>query len=132
MLQIIQNEPGLQPFEQALQARHDYAESKVKELTGGKKKLAPWASGYLYFGLHHLNPGWVLREWAPNATAIYVKGDFNNWEKNENYRLYPVGNGVWEGYFTEEQIRHGQHYKLLVEWLGGYGECGACKARRRQ
>ena len=73
MLQIIQNEPGLQPFEQALEARHDYAERKIKELTGGKKKLAPWATGYLYFGLHHLNPGWVLREWAPNATAIYLK-----------------------------------------------------------
>ena len=97
MLQIVQDEPGLQPYEQALQARQDYAERKVKELTGGKKKLAPWADGYLYFGLHHMNPGWVMREWAPNATAIYIKGDFNNWQKSEDYRLYPVGNGVWEG-----------------------------------
>ena len=40
MLQIVQDEPGLQPYEQALQARQDYAERKVKELTGGKKKLA--------------------------------------------------------------------------------------------
>ena len=77
MLQIVKDEPGLQPYEQALQARQDYAERKVKELTGGKKKLAPWADGYLYFGLHHMNPGWVMREWAPNATAIYIKGDFN-------------------------------------------------------
>ena len=130
MLQIVQDEPGLQPYEQALQARQDYAERKVKELTGGKKKLAPWADGYLYFGLHHMNPGWVMREWAPNATAIYIKGDFNNWQKSEDYRLYPVGNGVWEGYLTEEQMHHGQHYKLLVEWLGGYGERIPSYARR--
>ena len=97
MLQIVQDEPGLQPYEQALQARQDYAERKVKELTGGKKKLAPWADGYLYFGLHHMNPGWVMREWAPNATAIYIRGDCNNWQKREDYPPDPVGNGVLEG-----------------------------------
>ena len=120
-LKLIQSDPYLQPYEGAVQARFDYANRKETELTGGQS-LADWASGYLFFGLHKTEKGWVLREWAPNATAIYVKGDANNWQKDESYRLQPIGNGVWEGKFTDEQLKHGQLYKLLVEWQGGYGE----------
>ena len=131
-LPIVARDPYLQPYEGALQARADYAERKEKEITGGAR-LADWASGYLYFGLHHKKPytdakgkkvagEWVLREWAPNATAIYIKGDFNNWQKDEKYRLQPIGNGVWEAKLPEEAMRHEQLYKLLVEWNGGWGE----------
>ena len=120
-LKIVERDPYLQPYEGALRARADYARNKEAELTGGKP-LSEWASGYLYFGLHHTPEGWVLREWAPNATAIYIKGDMNNWSKDENYRLQPVGNGVWEAKLPENALQHGQLYKLLVEWNGGYGE----------
>ncbi len=121
MLKILEQDPYLRPFESAIQGRYDYANRKEYELTGGKS-LSEWANGYLYYGLHKTPKGWVLREWAPNATAIYVKGDFNNWQKDEAYRLQPVGNGVWEGSFSEEQMKHGDLFKLLVEWMGGYGE----------
>ena len=131
-LKIVERDPYLQPYEGALQARADYAKNKEAELTGGQS-LADWASGYLYFGLHHQKPytdakgkkvagEWVLREWAPNATAIYIKGDMNGWQKDEAYRLQPIGNGVWEAKLPENALQHGQMYKLLVEWQGGYGE----------
>jgi len=120
-LKIVEHDPYLMPYEGALQARADYAARKEAELTGGQP-LAAWASGYLFFGLHHTNEGWVLREWAPNATAIYIKGDMNGWQKDENYRLQPIGNGVWEAKLPENAMFHGQMYKLLVEWNGGYGE----------
>ncbi|MBO4665399.1 MAG: alpha amylase C-terminal domain-containing protein [Paludibacteraceae bacterium] len=120
-LKLVQNDPYLQPYEGALLGRLDYAQRKEREITGGAS-LADWATGYLYFGLHHTDEGWVLREWAPNATAIYIKGDMNNWQKDENYRLQPVGNGVWEAKLPESAMQHGQLYKLLVEWQGGYGE----------
>ena len=54
------------------------------------QSLSDFASGYLYFGLHKIKRSWYLREWAPNATAIYVLGTFNDWKKDENYRLYPL------------------------------------------
>ena len=134
-LPIVARDPYLAPYECALQARAEYAARKEAELLGeptptlpkGKEKdhaLADWASGYLYFGLHHdrANKQWILREWAPNATAIYIKGDMNGWQKDEAYRLQPIGNGVWEAKLPEEAIKHEQLYKLLVEWNGGYGE----------
>ena len=122
-LPIVARDPYLEPYEGALQARAEYALRKEAEITGGQD-LAQWASGYLYFGLHHdrHNKQWIMREWAPNATAIYIKGDMNGWQKDEAYRLQPIGNGVWEAIMPEDAIQHEQLYKLLVEWQGGYGE----------
>ena len=122
-LPIVARDPYLEPYEAALIGRAEYAARKEAEITGGED-LAKWASGYLYFGLHHdrKNKQWILREWAPNATAIYIKGDMNSWKKDELYRLQPKENGVWEAILPETAIQHGQHYKLLVEWNGGYGE----------
>ncbi len=130
-LKIIKNDPLLEPYAMALQGRHDYAVRKEKELLGrDNRSLSDFASGYLYFGLHKIKRNWFLREWAPNATAIYVIGTFNDWKKSENYRLQPLENGIWEGRFPEKAIQHGDLFKLLVEWNGGCGERIPAWARR--
>ena len=128
-LKLVKSDPYLQPYEAALLGRYEYANRKEAEITGGTP-LEDWATGYLYFGLHHTPDGWVLCEWAPNATAIYIKGDMNGWQKSEDYRLQPLENGVWEAKLPESAMRHGQLYKLLVEWQGGYGERIPSYARR--
>ncbi len=130
-LKLIKSDTYLRPYAEAIEGRYNYALKREQELTGGKT-LSEWANGYLYFGLHKIEGSkscksskvakWVLREWAPNATAIYMIGDFNNWQKDEAYRLQPVGDGVWEVVLNEDMIKHEQLYKLLVEWYGGKGE----------
>ena len=130
-LKLIQSDPYLRPFANAIEGRYNYAIAQEKKLTGGKK-LSEWANGYMYFGLHKVEGEvgsksskgvqWVLREWAPNATAIYMIGDFNNWQKDEAYRLQLTENGVWEITLEEDMLKHEQLYKLLVEWQGGSGE----------
>ena len=139
MLKLIQSDPYLAPYADAINGRYDYFRQQEKSLAG-EGKLSDFANGHLYFGLHHLKAtkqtksGWLLREWAPNATAIYMIGDFNGWSKDENFRLWPVEsdpwNGCWEVRLPEKAIRHGQHYKLLVEWQGGCGERIPSYARR--
>ena len=121
-LPIIQKDPYLKPFEAAITGRYEYAKSKEKELTETAGSLSDFASGYLYFGLHATSEGWIFREWAPNATAIYLKGTFNNWEKSEKYRLQPLENGVWGISLPKDAMQHGDLYKLWVEWYGGAGE----------
>lgn len=120
-LKLIQSDPYLQPYAAAIQGRYDYALRKEQEITNGTP-LADWADGYLYFGLHRTKKGWTLREWAPNATAIYIIGDMNGWQKDEAYRLQPIDNGNWEINLPARALKHGQLYKLLVEWNGGAGE----------
>ena len=50
---LVKNDPWLEPFEEAIRGRHEHALWKIGQLTrGGKKSLADFASGHLYFGLH--------------------------------------------------------------------------------
>ena len=87
-LNIIKNDPWLEPYADAIIGRHQYALNKEAELTNkGKQTLSDFASGYLYFGLHRTPKGWTFREWAPNATHIYMVGTFNNWEEKAAYKL---------------------------------------------
>ncbi len=120
---LVKNDAWLEPFEDAIRGRHEHALYKLGELTnGGKQTLSDFATGYLYFGLHRTDRGWVLREWAPNATDIYLVGDFNAWQQQEKYRMKPIGNGNWEIKLGARAMRHGDLYKLRVHWNGGEGE----------
>lgn len=124
-LKLIQNDPWLEPYEGAITGRHQHALDKEKELTGnGKRKLSEFADGYLYFGLHRMKGGgWVFREWAPNATEIFLVGDFNDWKENPEYKLKRVeGMGNWEVKLPADKMKHGDYYKLHVYWDGGSGE----------
>ena len=122
-LKIIKNDPWLEPYAQAIEGRYDYALRKEAELTNnGKNTLSDFASGYLYFGMHKLSDSWVIREWAPNATDIFIKGDFNDWQISDDYKLKRIDNGVFEGKFPLNAFKHGQLYKFVVRWPGGEGE----------
>ena len=122
-LNIIKNDPWLEPFADAITGRHQYALNKEAELTNkGKQTLSDFASGYLYFGLHRTPKGWTFREWAPNATHVYMVGTFNNWEEKAAYKLKKLKNGNWEINLPADAIQHGDLYKLNVYWDGGQGE----------
>ena len=121
-LQILKNDPWLEPFRVAIEGRHEDALRKERELTGGERSLSDFANGHHFFGLHRTDQGWVFREWAPNATAIYMVGTFNDWKECEDYRLQPLDNGVWEVNLPVDAIAHGDLYKLRVHWEGGCGE----------
>ena len=122
-LNLIKNDPWLAPYKEAIEGRYQYVVNKEKNLTGnGRQTLSEMASGYLYFGLHKTKSGWVFREWAPNATAIYMIGTFNEWKKDDRYKLQRLGNGIWEIALAEGLLHHEDLFKLLVEWEGGCGE----------
>jgi len=120
-LKIVRNDPWLEPYKEAILGRHLYALQQETALTNGGK-LADFATAHHFFGLHTTPKGWVFREWAPNATAIYLTGDFNGWTKTEDFKLKKLENGVWEVHLPASAIKHGQLYKMFVEWPGGSGE----------
>ncbi len=123
-LPIVADDPWLEPFEQAIEGRHSDAERKIDELTGGNGRLTDFANAHHYYGLHHLpgGQGWVLREWAPGATDIYVVGPFNEWRECAPYRMKQLDDGNWELRLPERGLQHGQLYKLIMHWPGGQGE----------
>ena len=131
-LKLIKSDPWLKDFEPVIEARQKHTIAKMSELTNnGKITLSDFASGYLYFGLHKTDKGWVFREWAPHATEIYLIGEFNNWEEHAQYKMKRVKNtDNWEIKLRPDTVKHGDLYKLKVYWDGGCGERIPAWARR--
>lgn len=122
---LVRNDAYLEPFEDAITGRHEHAACEIKRFTmDGKRSLSDFANGYNYYGLHRdSRVGWVFREWAPNATDIYIIGDFNDWKEDERFRARRIdGTGNWELRLPNDAIKHGDLYKMLVKWDGGQGE----------
>lgn len=113
-------DPWLEPYAEKLQHRVDRAEYIKEKLLGGRT-LADFALGFSYFGLHRTQDGWILREWAPNATKIYLVGPFSNWHDNIRFELTSTAHGQWEIELPLDFFKHLDTYKLHIWWEGGEG-----------
>jgi len=118
---IVKMDSWLAPFTQTIQERMQKVQRKKDELAP-QAKLSSFATGHLYFGLHRNSDYWVFREWAPNASVIFLIGDFNDWKETDAFRFNPLENGNWELRLKTELIRHKDLYKLSLHWKGGHGE----------
>ena len=129
--QLLQNDSYLKPFEKTIGRRLLKIETLEKRLTGKKIKLADFASGHEYFGLHFQDGQWILREWAPNANRIFLIGDMTGWQENEAFALQCLGDeNVWEIRLPAEKLKHLDLYRLRVHWPGGEGDRIPAYARR--
>ena len=121
---LYETDPYLEPFKGAIDARHErilLARRKIVGAEGGS--LSRGVNNHLYYGLHKEADGsWVIREWAPNASRIYLIGDFNNWKRTGAYEFKALGGGNWELRLDSFFLSHGELYKLFIEWPGGGGE----------
>lgn len=122
MKKIYETDPYLAPYKEAIEKRHERVlEERDKIALDGS--LADGLNNHLYYGLHRdADGGWVFREWAPNASRIYLIGEFNNWRRTAAYSLNPIGGGNWEIRLPAMFLHHQELYKLFIEWPGGGGE----------
>ena len=79
MQKIYESDPWLEPWKDAIEARHS-------GIVNSWEKYSQ-ANAHLYYGLHKEKDSWVLREWAPNATKVYLIGDCNNWKRSPAFAL---------------------------------------------
>lgn len=117
---IVDVDPWLEPHRQQLEDLQRYINTKGGMILDGSS-LTDFAQGHFYFGLHTTKDGWVLREWAPAATKIYLVSDKTDWKDDEDFRLKSRANGEWELKLPKEALRHEDTYKLHVYWDGGDG-----------
>jgi 1,4-alpha-glucan branching enzyme len=115
-------DPWLSPFTDIIENRVKKCLTREKELTGDLT-ICDFARGHKYYGLFRAGNQWILREWAPNATSIYLIGTFTRWMENETYKFRRINpEGDWEIIVPEEEMKHGDLYKLSVHWAQGSGE----------
>lgn len=115
------HDPWLTPYENAIKKRAALTAS-YRERILGKQPVADFSLGHLYFGLHRVENGWTLREWAPNATDVFLLCDKNEWHEHDDYRFTRQENGQWELRLPQSALTHGSHYKLRLKWRGGSGD----------
>jgi len=120
---LIQMDPWLEPFKNVIKHRIQKKTTKLEQLAGSNNlKLVDFANGYLSFGCFRDHDQIVIREWLPNASEVFLLGDFSGWKSVEPYRFSSLANGVWEIRLPRQQLKHKDIYKLKVIWPGGEGE----------
>ena len=72
---------------------------------------------YDYLGVHKTDEGFVFRVWAPNADAVMLTGDFNNWSDNLPLTRANDG-GIWEINVTDGSVKLGDKYKYKIYGCG--------------
>ncbi len=111
---MIEIDPYLAPFEEDIEARRALFAQKKKELVGPRGSLVHFANGHRYFGFHRTKTGWVYREWAPAAEAMYLTGDFNDWSV-DSCPMQRLENGVFEVHLPgKDTLKPGQKVQAIV------------------
>ncbi len=113
-IKIMEIDPYLKPFESDLNLRMESYTSCKKKLLGDRQSFESFANGDLYYGFHLIRDGWIYREWAPGADALYLIGDFNSWNP-ETHPLLRQENGNWEIFLPGLQaLKHMSYVKVRV------------------
>ena len=92
---ITEIDPWLAPHAGDIELRMNRFKEKRWQLAQNAETLADFANGFLYFGIHRTEDGWVVREWLPGAEEACLIGDFNQWNQ-ESHPMQKIENGVWE------------------------------------
>lgn len=119
-LKIIQSDPLLEEYQFVIHKRINIASKKEEELC--ESSLSNFANGHHFYGIHKTNTEWIIREWAPNATEMYLIGDFSEWKESSKYQFTKDENGNFELVLDLDQLNHKDLYKLMLHWPDGNGE----------
>lgn len=75
---VIQLDPWLAPFKDALKSRYSHAQKWIKTINDTEGGLEKFSRGNEKYGfVVHGNGDITYREWAPNALRAYLIGDFS-------------------------------------------------------
>ncbi|MBC7981390.1 MAG: alpha amylase C-terminal domain-containing protein [Armatimonadetes bacterium] len=112
---LVQDDPWLEPQTEAIRRRSSRFQTALADIREKSGSLSAYARGHKYSGIH-FNPAtnqWIVREWAPEAKAVSLIGDFNGW-KRESHPLEKKEGGIWELVLNSTELAHGEKIKLHV------------------
>lgn len=118
---VLDFDKWLHPFKDDILAQQNYLLHARNHILDGKSP-GEFALGWHYFGLHKKPDGWIMREWAPNATAIYLVCEKNNWQDSPDYEFEPKKDGQWQLKLPLKLLNHGDKYKLHIYWNHGHND----------
>ena len=115
MYRIIELNPQLHDFKGDIDLRMSCYENTKKRLLPEGLTLNDFANAHDYYGIHHVDGGWVYREWAPNAHQLYLEGEFNGWNQT-SHPLKKLEKGNWELFLEgDDALWEGCKVKTVVD-----------------
>ena len=128
---FVSSDAYLEPHLEAVERRIALISKRRNDIAAAQGALADFASGHEYYGLHFKDGEWLLREWAPNATALYLIGELSGWQMRDDLAFRQIdANGTWELRLPGERLKHADLYRLHLQWPGGSGDRIPAWARR--
>jgi len=114
---LVDDDPWLAPYSDVI----DFRVSNFKYYYDKYLSDSFFSDQYKFLGIHFDQDKncWVYREWAPNADALFLIGDFNKWNR-ESHPLIKSKDGVWsiklEGI---NALKEGSFVKVVVHSKNG-------------
>ncbi len=118
--QLIIDDPWLEGHEAAIVGRMQRFEQERKAIAARGCSLSSIANAHLLFGiqLDIAANVWVIREWAPQAKAVSLIGEFNDWQRDRHPLQLSAG-GIWELELPADTLKHKEKIKLHVVGADG-------------
>ncbi len=119
-LPLVIEDEWLEPVNQYVNERYKRYAARLKQISDEWGSLSAFAQADRIFGLNYdrLRKGWWYREWAPSASALFLSGDFNNWQRYSN-PLINNGKGIWEIFLDDKtyklKLKHKSLLKVIVQ-----------------
>lgn len=90
---------------------------ETQQIDNAKKTFLTGENFYLQhlLGAHREEQGYIFRVWAPNALAVFLVGDFNDWQDWAMEKDHDTG--IWQIHC--EEANEGDLYKFKVRQANG-------------
>ncbi|CAM4799376.1 unnamed protein product [Rotaria magnacalcarata] len=122
---LLELDSYLKPYKDEIKRRYKEFMLQVDRINVEENGIDTFTSAYTHYGIHldSRTNEIKVKEWAPGARAVYIRGDFNQWQEKQ----YPLSRDQWSKWTItippladgSPAIKHGQAVKLLIETPSG-------------
>lgn len=116
MPKIIDYDIWLAPYQKPLEERIRTYKHTLDTITKAYGDLMTYSNAHHFLGFNYdeKRKGWYYREWAPEAYALMLIGDFNDWNR-QSHPLEKKNNGVWEIFLPDREYANRFVHEGLVK-----------------
>lgn len=121
---LLDLDPYLRLHEGEIRRRYGCFQDVIRHIDSTEGGIEKFSRGYESFGLHRTpDNGICMKEWAPGAEGLYLRGEFNSWNQTQ-YPFTRLEFGKWEIKIPPNQdgscpIPHNSKVKLVVKTKSG-------------